>query len=111
MNSRQSLRELEALAARMRDPNLSLDQREHLSRRFDGQRLMVDNAIEAERRAVDTFADTVTTVIGYVVAAVVIIASAVVTVVSGGTGSPALVGAIALAGSIIGTASTVAAKK
>ncbi|MGJ8589614.1 MAG: hypothetical protein ACSHXW_15805 [Yoonia sp.] len=108
--TRQSLRELEALAARMRDPNLSPDQREHLSRRFDGQRLMVDNAIEAERRAVDTFADTVTTVIGYVVAAVVIIASAVVTVVSGGTGSPALVGAIALAGSIIGTASTVAAK-
>ncbi|RKF14880.1 hypothetical protein D6850_08390 [Roseovarius spongiae] len=108
--SRERLAELEAMAERMRDPNLTPQQREDITASFTEQRGSVENAIQAQRDRVDSYADMVTTVLGYVVSAVVIIAAAALTVVSGGTLSPALGAAIALTGSIVGTVSGIAAK-
>ncbi|MDJ0628984.1 MAG: hypothetical protein QNJ44_12050 [Rhodobacter sp.] len=108
--SHARLARLEGMARRMRDPNLTPAQRESISASFDEQRGRVEEEIQAQRDRVDAYADLVTTVIGYVVSAIVIIAAAVLTVVSGGTLSPALGAAIAISGSIVGTVSGIAAK-
>ena len=108
--SHQRLAQLEAMAERMRDPNLTPQQRENITASFGEQRSRVENAIQAQRDRVDSYADMVTTVLGYVVGALAIVAAAVLTVVSGGTLSPALAGAIALTGSIVGTVSGIAVK-
>jgi hypothetical protein len=108
--SHERLAQLQALATRMRDPNLTPEERENVTARFTEQRGRVEGAIQAQRDRVDAYADMVTTVLGYVVSAVVIIAAAVLTVASGGTLSPALAAAIAISGSIVGTVSGIAAK-
>jgi len=108
--SHERVAELEAMLAEMRRPDLSPDQRENLMAGFTEQRTSVENAIEAQRARVDAYADMVTTVLSYVVSAIVIAVSALLTVASGGTLSFALAGAIALAGSLIGTVSGIAAK-
>ncbi|TIX49622.1 hypothetical protein [Alteraurantiacibacter aquimixticola] len=105
--SHRSLERLEALHARMRDPNLPPRQREGLVDVFNQR---VDNArfaIEAQRTRVDSFADTITTILQYVVGAIAIVAGAIVSVVSGGTALPAV---IAILGSVLGTISGMAAK-
>ncbi len=108
--SHAQLEALEATVRRMRDPNLSPRERSDIALSFGEQRARVETAIETQRQRVDAFADIVTTVIGYVVAAIVIVVAAALTVASGGTLSPALAGAIAISGSIIGTISGMAAK-
>lgn len=108
--SREELAHLEAMARRMRDPSLTPQQRENITASFNDQKGRVGDAIQAQRDRVDSYADTVTTVLGYVVSAVVIVVAAVATVLSGGTLSPALGAAIALSGSIVGTVSGIAAK-
>ncbi len=108
--SREELAALEAMARRMRDPSLTPQQRENITASFNDQKGRVSTSIQAQRDRVDSYADTFTTVLGYVVSAVVIVVAAVATVLSGGTLSPALGAAIALSGSIVGTVSGIAAK-
>ena len=108
--SHDELAHLEDIARQMRDPNLPLADRRALGSAFDTQHAMVGNAIAAQRKAVDAFADVATTVVGYVVSAIIIAAAAVATVASGGTASPSLLAAISIAGSIIGTVSGMATK-
>ena len=105
--SRAALARLEALSADLDNPNLSPERRAHLSRTVDQRVETTRAAIDAQRAAVDSFADNITTILQYVVGAVAIVLGAILAVVTGGTAVPAL---IAIAGSVIGTLSGMAAK-
>jgi len=105
--SHRALSVLEGMNAELDDPNLSPERRAHLSAAFDQRVDHAGAAIEAQRARVDSFADTITTILQYVVGAIAIIAGAVVSIVSGGTALPAV---IAIAGSLLGTLSGIAAK-
>ncbi|KRC81838.1 hypothetical protein [Sphingomonas sp. Root241] len=105
--SRASLERLEAMSAELDDPNLSTERRAHLSGVFDQRVENARLAIDAQRAAVDSFADNFTTILQYVIGAVAIVLGAILGVVTGGAAVPAL---IAIAGSVIGTLSGMAAK-
>lgn len=98
--SKAALAEMEALSKDLDNPDLDPRKREFLSREVDRRIDHADAAIEAQRAAVDSLADNLTTIFQYVVGAIAVIVGAIVAVVSGGTAIPAL---IAIAGSIIGT--------
>jgi hypothetical protein len=103
----EALREMEALNADLDNPNLDPRKRAHLSEILNQR---IDNAgyaIEAQRAAIDSLADNLTTVFQYVVGALAVVIGAIVAVVSGGTALPAL---IAIAGSVIGTLGSMAIK-
>ena len=105
--SKAALAEMEALATDLDNPNLDPRKREFLSREVDRRINHANAAIEAQRAAVDSLADTITTIVQYVIGAIAVIVGAIVAVVSGGTAIPAL---IAIAGSILGTLSSMAIK-
>jgi hypothetical protein len=105
--SHQALDQLEAMSARLNDRSLSAERRASVVGAFN-QRL--DNsraAIEAQRAAVDSFADGFTTVLQYAIGAVAAVLGIVAGIVTGGAALPAV---IAIAGSVIGTLSSMAAK-
>jgi hypothetical protein len=102
-----ALKEMEALSADLDNPNLDPRKRAHLSELVNQR---IDNAgyaIEAQRAAIDSLADNITTVFQYIVGALAVVIGAIVAVVSGGTALPAL---IAIAGSVIGTLGSMAIK-
>jgi hypothetical protein len=105
--SKAALAEMEALAKDLDNPNLDPRKPEFLSREVDRRIDHADAAIEAQRAAVDSLADNLTTIFQYVIGAIAVIVGAIVAVVSGGTAIPAL---IAIAGSIIGTLGSMAIK-
>lgn len=105
--SHEALDQLEAMSARLNDRSLSPERRASVIGAFN-QRL--DNsraAIEAQRAEVDSYADAFTTVLQYVVGAVAAVAGIVAGIVTGGAAVPAL---IAIAASVFGTLSSMAAK-
>jgi hypothetical protein len=101
------LKRMQALEADIDNPNLSPDRRAQVMGQFNQSLELVDAAIEAQRAAVDAFADMLTTVFQYVVGALAVVLGVVATVLTGGAALPAL---IAIAGSVIGTLGSMAIK-
>ena len=107
-DSHASLARLEAMQRAMQDPNMPPDRRAQLSAAFDHRVENTRLAIEAQRAAVDSFADNFTTILQYVVGAIAMVVGIIAGIVTGGAAVPAL---IAIAGSVIGTLSGMAVKR
>jgi hypothetical protein len=105
--AREELARLEAINLQLDDRSASPDRRAQLMSSFETHATRLDTTIEGRRAAVDSFADSFTQLLQYVIGAVALVLGAIAAVVTGGAAVPAL---IAIAGSVLGTLSGMAAK-